>query len=383
MKKSRITAIIICIFLLSFAFGACAGNKEEKREYLINGYEDYYGLAWTSIHGDLFGEISVNTDSKFITQGTGSAKFDIDFNDENGSIDHNGKILDTAIIRYATVNYDDEIRMLDKIDSFAIDIYNATPEEFFVYFSAEGEQSSYYFSQGSVLAPNGWNRLKFDVKPWFFEKDTEVKYYTLYIKGFEKLQDKKALFYMDNFRAYMGGNNTVPEFEDNNGMSAGGIEILNFDSGNDVSFILTDNATDSSELLPLVCAQYDAGFTPAGENGALRINFDRSHKEGHIYEEGNGYDIRIHASRLKQIEGAKTIRLNVFNPDSTAKSISLIAENDVAQVISKKTFFGAQSGILELDVSSLGNIGALTIRIDSWNVISDSVIWLSNLKYTI
>ena len=50
MKKSRITAIIICIFLLSFAFGACAGNKEEKREYLINGYEDYYGLAWTSIH---------------------------------------------------------------------------------------------------------------------------------------------------------------------------------------------------------------------------------------------------------------------------------------------------------------------------------------------
>ena len=142
MKKSRITAIIICIFLLSFAFAACAGNKEEKREYLINGYEDYYGLAWTSIHGDLFGEISVNTDSKFITQGTGSAKFDIDFNDENGSIDHNGKILDTAIIRYATVNYDDEIRMLDKIDSFAIDIYNATPEEFFVYFSAEGEQLS-------------------------------------------------------------------------------------------------------------------------------------------------------------------------------------------------------------------------------------------------
>lgn len=39
MKKSRITAIIICIFLLSFAFGACAGNKEEKREYLINGFK--------------------------------------------------------------------------------------------------------------------------------------------------------------------------------------------------------------------------------------------------------------------------------------------------------------------------------------------------------
>jgi len=137
MKKSRITAIIICIFLLSFAFGACAGNKEEKREYLINGYEDYYGLAWTSIHGDLFGEISVNTDSKFITQGTGSAKFDIDFNDENGSIDHNGKILDTAIIRYATVNYDDEIRMLDKIDSFAIDTMRRPRSFLFIFLRRE------------------------------------------------------------------------------------------------------------------------------------------------------------------------------------------------------------------------------------------------------
>lgn len=389
MKRNKsvfMMALMLTLSVFLLALGGCAGGGNALTEYLMNGYEDYYDLAWTSVHGDLFGEISINDNKKYITEGNGSAKFALDYRSDFGSPDQNGDTLQTGIFKYEVSNYENTFKWLDKINSFSIDIYNDSAYEFDLYFAAGGDESAYFLSDGTVLAANGWNKLRFEVKPYFFGKDTAVKEYLFYLSGVEKIPDKKATLYVDNFRAEVYAKQpSVPTVGSTSELSFGGIELLDFDEAADTEFIVTTSNTKSVEFLPLFYTQFDPLFS-VGENkkGALKAVISQSHKEGLLWETGNGYDIRIHSEVLKKAAGAKTVAVTCFNPDTTAHYVTLVAGE--GKKSAKTKAFVPSGGSVTVTLSDMNGIlalDALTVRIDSWKLTGKSCLYFSQLRFTV
>lgn len=370
----------------TFCLPACGESKvrEAPTSYVINGYEDYYDLAWTSIHGELFGEISVSDDANYITQGEHSAKFALDNDSDFGSPEQLGNTLNIGSFKYQLVNYDEKFRWLDKIDRICIDIYNASDHELDIYFSAVAAGNNNLFTDGAVLAANSWNYLVFEIKPYLLEKDTAVQDYVFYLKGLENIPDRKATLYVDNFRADIYASSiAAPDVAQAPELNFGGIEILNFDGADDLSFIMTRNNAASEEMLPLFYARYDKTIKTFGESGALKINLEQSHKADDIWAEGQGYDIVVGLPVLKGISKPRLVGVDCANPSTVSHYVSLIVSSGKRTATVKKYVPARKTVHIEVDGLELDTVDALIIRIDSWKLTGKSQLYFSGLQYTV
>ncbi|HEY8443369.1 MAG TPA: hypothetical protein VIL24_01040 [Clostridia bacterium] len=378
MKALR--KVLISLLAALFVLSGCSGGKTAKiNTYLINGYEGYYDLVYTSMFGEIFGEVAICQEKEYITQGSACARLLIDNNSEFGSPQQDGDTLRYASFKYDTIHYHERFKQISNIKNFRIDIYNDTPCELEVYFAAMGTEKTNYFTQGAVLAANSWNYLTFEVKPHFFDENTFVKEYVFYLDGLDALPNKKGVLYIDNFRAEVYESApSAPSAPKDKELNFNGIEILNFDDAGDYDFILTKNNPPTEYLYPMFYAQSSKEY-----DGSLRVELNVSNHKNDVWAEGNGYDILVSKAVLEKVKKPKTISVTCVNPSGVSRYVSLIISSDASQMTVKVHIPAGETVTVEAKDLNFEHITDLTIRIDSWNITQKSRLYFKNLQYTV
>ena len=385
--RLRKVCLAVAVISLVLALGPVACKKEtdvlRPTTYVMNGYESYDDLVWTAIHGELFGEITISNDPQFVTQGEHSAKFALNNESDFGSPDQNGDRLLTGSFKYQVASYDEKFKWLDKIDRFCIDIYNDSDYDLDIYFSPTASGNVCLFTDGAVLAANSWNYLTFDVKPYLLEENTAVHEYVFYLKGMDAIPDQKATLYVDNFRADIYSEQPPAPQPNASTFHFDGIEILNFDDAGDTDFILTRNNASVAEMMPLFYARQEKSCTAFGEDGALCVYLERSHKSDDLWEEGQGYDIVVGAAALNGVRNPATVGVSCFNPSTTTQYVTLLVSSGDTVKTERAAVPAGEIVSVCADVGGFDTIDGLTIRIDSWKLTRKSRLYFGNLQYTV
>ncbi len=382
--KKLFYKISVCLLIAFFCLGAAVGCKDKKSAVsnnvkIMNAYEEYNDLVFTStLKNNVVGKASINTDSKYVTQGKASALYEIDFDQEKGLVDRC-----YAEFTYYTQYYDEAFSYLDRIRNFAIDIYNADDSVYDVYFEAIGTADE-TLTSGHRRLYSGWNYCDFDVKPWFYEKDTQLKAYRLTFLGIADNPTRSAKLYFDNVRAIFAGGGTLSQKQPAATGETGEYSILGFDKASDIDYINADNRFGDKQLKSLYGISY-ASKVPDGETsrGGLKFEFDRVHMDGCIWKRTKGYVMDVHKSLLSGITGAKKISVNCFNPDIKPKTIEIrITENGNAFTY-RRTAAALGTTVISTDELSVSNIESLSIAVENWNAVELETLYFDNLRYSV
>ena len=384
MKKIKILILnLVFIFCCSMGLSACGVSSPAQETVLINGYESYNDLLITTAFNTFYGNISINSDANYVTEGSGSGKFVLNYND-SGTYENISDILDVMSFGYMASDLDERMRYIDKIGSVGVDIYNASDFEYEIYFAAVAEDGSSFVCDGAVIASNAWNYLTFEIKPWFFESDTLVHKYVFYVGGIADSPNRTATFYMDNLRFVLNNSVSEPVPASPPEVNFSAIELLGFNDVRDADFILTHTSSETTEIQPLFYAKYDRAASINGSSGALRVSMDRSHLLGIIYSEYDGYDIEVLPSLLTQANNAQMFVIDCYNPGRETQEISLVASNKTGSVSVKQKVTGGKTERIVLnDVSSIGDVTDLTITIHNWKMTDRCDLYFSGLGFTL
>ena len=362
---------------------ACKVPAPAKEPVLINGYESYGDLLTTTAFNTFYGNISLNYDSDFVTEGNGSGKFVLTYND-SGTYENIVDVLNVMSFGYMASDLDERCRHIDKIDGVGVDIYNASDFEYEIYFAALAEDGSSFVCDGAVLASKAWNYLTFETKPWFFESNTLVSEYVFYIGGVADSPDRTATFYVDNLRFDLNNGVSEPKPALPPEINFSAIELLGFNDARDTDFVLTHTSSETSEIQPLFYCEYDKAISVRGRKGALRVRTERSHLLGIVYSEYEGYDIEILPSLLSKAKNAQTFVIDCYNPGRETQEVSLVASNENGYVSVKQKVAGGKTEQIVLDnVSSVGDITNLSIVIHNWKMTDRCDLYFSGLGFTL
>ena len=384
MKKIE-TCFLSAVLTISCLLGlsACGTADPKQKTVLLNGYESYNDLLTTTAFNTFYGNISINEDEEFITEGKGSGKFVLDYGDAD-TYENIGDLLNAMSFGYMVSEMEAGLRYIDKIDSVCADIYNASDFEYEIYFAALAEDGSSFVCDGAVLASQAWNYLTFDIKPWFFEDNTLVYEYVFYVGSVEDSSDRTATFYMDNLRFVVNEDVSAPAPSQPPEVNFSAVELLGFNDVRDTDFVLTHTSSKTKEIQPLFYAEYDNTVSIHGSRGALRVSMDRSHLLGIVYNEYEGYNLEVLSSLLAEAKNAKTFVIDCYNPGRETQEISLIASNNAGSVSVKQKVAGGQTERIILnDVSSIGDVNGLTITIHNWKMTDRCDLYFSRLGFTL
>lgn len=384
MKKIE-TCFLSAVLTISCLLGlsACGTAAPKQKTVLINGYESYNDLLTTTAFNTFYGNISINSDEEFVTEGKGSGKFVLDYGN-SGTYENISDILNVMSFGYMASDLEARLRYIDKIGSVSVDIYNASDFEYEIYFAALAEDGSSFVCDGAVLASQAWNYLTFDIKPWFFENDTLVYEYVFYVRGVEDTADRIATFYMDNLRFILNEDVSEPALSQSPEVNFSAVELLGFNDVRDTDFILTHTSSKTKEIQPLFYAEYESAVSIHGSRGALHVSMERSHLLGIVYSEYEGYNLEVLPSLLAEAKNAKTFVVDCYNPGRETQEISLIASNNAGSVSVKQKVAGGQTERIILnDVSSIGDVNGLTITIHNWKMTDRCDLYFSRLGFTL
>ena len=369
MKKLII--ILAILFLAScFSFCGCAGDKEIYRKYLMNGYESYDDLRRTNMIEmyAAYGTASLCTDKRFVSEGESCMKLALDLTSDNVS-----PSLNYCGFKYAMSEYENEFGWIDKITEFGMDIYNADEREYSVTLAVIGDHDSVVMTAGATLGMQSRSSVRFQLKPWFFEPDTMITEYRIYINGIADTENLKATLYIDNVAIYYG-NNSTPVIEGSEG------EILSFDSPAETDAVLTKCDLPLWGFVPLFSASYDSTVKIGKTYGALEAKIDHSGTYGLAWSMGNGYDIYILEEIAKKASGTKTISVVCRNDTFSERGVSLIAVIGEREVVQKEYIASGVTKKIVLDVDG-AEIDGIILRIDSWKVSEEGLLYFADLRY--
>ena len=375
MRKVIAYLLLISSVFTSAVLTSCKEEIKTER-HLMNGYESYSDLDKTLMNDQIQGKANLNDELEFVTEGSSSLKLELDYLSE-----YTDSSMFGTKITYVANRYDDVFTYLNDVKMIGVDIYTANDEEFEFFFGAYGEQDLCYFNDGQTLIANSWNYIRIPVKQYFFETTTLAKEYRFHINGVSLLEDKKADFYIDNLFFDINQSFDTPKIETQEN------EILSFATPTHLDAIMTKNAVDAYEFLPHMFVEQAPNVSIGDKKGGLKVTFARTHAWGDMYvddsvEEGkdnNGYDIVVHKSLLGKIATAKSVSLVCYNPEATVHTVMLIGKKGKTEYVSKIDV--APDATEKVTLPLTAALDYLAIRIGSWNVVSDSHLYLRDLCY--
>ena len=378
--KNLLISSLACLTAMVsvFSFVSC-GKKTTatSKATVVNGYETYEDLNATSIRAWAQGSLELNTDKKYVTQGNASAYFSLTQWSERAESQVYPWV---SLFKYETGGYE-ALRFIDKIESFSFDIYNVDDKDYQIYLSAIGDAGYVYNSNAATLVANSWNAISFDMKPWFYEKDTYVKEYVFYVTGIEET----AHFYMDNVRITEYDGN-APTYEKKIEEGFEEQELLSFAGADDLQFIQTEcgSGGDVSEVVRLMGVSYVSNIQIGNCYSAMRVTFDRCLLNGWLWAKVTPHTLKVDPRALTNVQNAKSIGIQCFNSNSMEHIVTLEIAGGGRTASKRVRIAPMQSETLTVaSLSDIDNIENIYIRIDAWNVTSAQTLYFSDLSFTI
>lgn len=386
MKKiKRLMSFLAGIVIVSSILPFSSCNSEQvlgTETIVVNGYEKYQDLSFTTMRGWAQGKIELNTDKQYITEGNSSASFFLKQDNDclESLIWSRQEYPWISFFKYETSLYPN-LRWIDQIKTFSFDIYNDSNLDYEVYLSAIGDAGYVYSSDGAVLVANSWNSVNFELKPWFFEKDTYVKEYAFYIVGIEE----SAQLYIDNVRIEKYDGN-APKYTETFDPTFEEQELLTFATEKDVQFIQTECGIrgDVGEVISLLDVSYNPTVQVGNLYGAMQVNFNRCLLKGWSWAEDGAYALRVDPRILTNTQKAKSFEIRCFNPNQRAHVVTLEVEGGV-RIASKRVRIDAMKTekIQVSNLLGLSRVDNVYIRIDGWDVTSMQTLYFSGLYFTV
>ena len=271
-----IMAIVLCVSSLSGCRNQEVTETTEGPEIQATflqllGFDSYDEVAGTGIAlGKRFGSMGINTDEKYITQGTGSLMVSIqgDYTDPNA---HPFMKLDFLNTTCATCDF-------SEFKNISFDVYNATDKELHIQAGITvGKADGNYIStvkQTYTLAPNSWTTCTYDfmkMAGFSIYDFTSVRYLTIeFLEHKQSREDLPNTLYIDNLIGNYFADGEKPEQ-----MSFDFHDGLDFETSGQELVITGQGKPDNDAVIDLV--KYAELDIPALEDGgeyALKLSHD-------------------------------------------------------------------------------------------------------------
>lgn len=257
--KRKILLFFIILVLSSGIYG-CQTPVENviissNSTVLLQGFEDY--LEVNKIHFiNNFGIAAINKDKNFISEGNSSLKYK-NFDE----IIHNN-IVSSREFLVPVVTPNHSFRDLSKVKSIAIDVYNDSEKEVFIYTSIAKKTMSIIKSPGkeSLIESKKWTTLEYIIYPQELDLYMDIKnvsHIAFQVVG------EMATVYFDNLRLELTDELYVPIKTD---LDEG--EIMSFDKAyQEVAFI----GISADEYSPVLSINNNPDYSK--EHKSLKAQF--------------------------------------------------------------------------------------------------------------
>lgn len=381
MKKTK----RVCTFILSamfFVLAGCASRQPVANEELLFSYESYDELLSLTAFGGLYGEIDINDDPAYVTEGKHSAKFILDNTYGFYPVTAAGPTTETPRFSFRSSDLPERFIWLDRLSKFSLDIYNGEDEEFTLYMCITDGDGKYLYADGAKLSGKSWTYVEFDLKPWFFSKDTAFGDIEFYLRGTENADGGKAELYLDNVRVtfYDGA---VPPVSCEKEIMFGGIELLPFRSYADSRLIKAELTTIQYSIAPLIRTDYIPTIEVNGIKGALRVITENCYIANSLWEEADRITLDVHSSVLERVSSCKSISVVCYNPDNFDKYVVLSAEGSGKVSVRQRICAGGTEKIILSDNYALKNLIKLGIEIECWRTAGRETLYFTDLVYNV
>lgn len=377
MKK--LLAILTICLVGCAPMVACASDRaptvpEPSNEITVCAFDDYYDLQkimWNNI----IGSVSLEETPAYVLSGK-SAKLHIDYTDDApfDYTDNSGDKWYSHNVRpqivFDTRLYDTKVSNTDYIDGFRIGVFNANERAVDLVFVAYDDSKKVLFTDGRTLQPNVWNRLGFDVKSYFYPDGKGISQYALYVIDDAAYVADALTLYFDECTITTATDRVAPS------KTFAADEILSFAAPNDLAYVLTTTKTGG---IPAFGVDWSGRTVFGTQKGALHATFRNG--IGNQYEvdaSNNGYDIKLLDAVAARAQGA--ISIDCRNESAGDVQVRLIAESGTQTVEATAVLTANETETLTLDVSGLGGVTALTVRIDNRNLLGKYDVYFANLK---
>lgn len=382
MKKTVTKFSALLFALLCFSFPAC-DQKDGAVNISINGFESYDEVRKTMPLG-FVGELDINRDDKYITQGDASIKVVLERTSGlatrawlTTSAEGGDYISDNVNARLSFYPKR-EYNQLQKVNSFSVDIYNANDYDTEVIFFATDVNGAVMYSCTRTLRKSQMNEICFPLNGLFYaDAMTFVNKYNIAFVG----AGKDEVYYVDNFNVQLREDETDYSVRKSDAWS-----FLNFNDIADMQYV---NQVSYTEI-PVVKVYYNADrhFSQTGGSLCLEtLPFTgtealRSNATHQAMQKGCG--VELYTGVLTQDIGlAEKILLDVYLYSAQSKILHVSVSDDKITKTVDYTVFGGKWQTLiftcnEIDPSSLTKF---VVTVDTSENSERTKIYLENIRY--
>lgn len=226
--KNRIAILLAALCLCAALFTGCADKTATpEKEAVLNSYEKYDDLlSVRAIDNTMHGSIELSDDPDYVTDGEKSAKFTFNRDYGNYSDTAVGLYSEAESFSFVSSFLPEKFRFIDRYEYVSLDVYSAAEQVMTLYLNVIDADGNCLDGNCTRLASKGWTHVRFDLKPWFYEKDTTFGELRFYVRGWQDITADKVVMYFDNMRVGFT-DNTLPERNKPADVSRNGIELQN------------------------------------------------------------------------------------------------------------------------------------------------------------
>lgn len=218
MKIIKTVAFMMCLFILC-SFTACKketpSNENMVQDTLVNSFETYGDLFDFDYSGKFI--LDVNSDTKYITDGNTSLKYEV------GNKQKNALSKSTFNIPVYRANGTKDYRDFSKAEKVSYDVFNAGSGDVKIFTSLLSKKQGYLYSdsQEYVLKQNESTTIEYSVNRfslYYALGIDQVTHISITVSGVN------PILYFDNMRIHYGSEEfTAPE------VTADGYNLLDFE----------------------------------------------------------------------------------------------------------------------------------------------------------
>ena len=223
MKKQTLKSVMLALLTFLLCILCLCGCKEQqapeptvpdqKETFMqLLGFESYEEITGTKLAmGNMLGRMEINTDTQYITQGSGSLKITVQGN--------YGEAKKAPYLKFDFLNPTMEICDFSEFKNISFDVYNASDKELHIQVGLSiGKADGNYISaikQRYALKPQGWTTCTYDLSKMasFSLYDlSSARYMTVeFAEHKQTREDAANVIYIDNLVGSYFGEGEKPE----------------------------------------------------------------------------------------------------------------------------------------------------------------------------
>lgn len=355
--------------------GAGNGGTKSDDRLSLNTFDDYDDVA-AVFYKNMLGKIDVNKDGRYVSEGTGSAKIEID--NAQMSFGNYEKYTGTPYLSFTTAgDWGTPLTDLTKIACLGIDIYNANAYNVNVILKVNSEDKE-ILNDWAVLESGRMNYLRFAVNPLFLEEiNGEVLEYNFYL-DYPSVEEK-TLFYVDHFYA-VKATSEKPEIR----TPAAGT-IVDFSSDADLLYIRNISGEPKTSwvlrynLPNFRFARSTEIYAAENKKSSLKLSckgatLDSDSQPNIYFEEHQRYGIQILTSLVQKCVNGSTsaLKARVMSDADTPVKVFLRIYDSVTGAYAEKSEILQPNEWTDVTLDDFAGVdisrpGKITLLYDSWN----------------